>query len=92
MRNDSPIPKYVASALWSYDVNALETEKDKRLIIKHVLDYGSTDAIRWLQQTYPASDITTTLRETPRSAWGRKSLALWSLVYNTTPARERRTG
>lgn len=86
------VPKSVASALWSYDMEALDLQRDKGLIIKQVLDYGSTDAIRWVRETYPASEIRAIVRDTPKSAWGKKSLALWSLVYDAVPLRERRLG
>jgi hypothetical protein len=80
----------VALCLWSDDIAALDLERDKAHIIKQVLDHGSMHASDWLRSTYPAADIRVVIENTPTSAWGKKSLALWSLVYGVFPQKERR--
>lgn len=83
-----PIPVFVRPFLWSYDTERLDLECHKALIIKNVLDYGTKEAIDWLRQIYTSEDIKTVIAHTPRSAWNKKSLALWTLIYGVEPERK----
>ncbi len=85
-----PIPAFLAPFLWSYDLSRLDLERDKSLIIKQVLDHGSAKATDWLRATYSTDEIRDAIQASARSDWGRKSLELWALVYDTRPAREGR--
>ena len=84
------IPVYVRPFLWSYDIDQLSLERDRALIIKNVLDYGTKQATDWLRATYPREDIQEVIRHTPASAWNKKSLALWTLLYDVVPERSTR--
>jgi hypothetical protein len=88
--SESHIPQYVRPSLWSYDVEKLDLERDKALIIKNVLDYGTKEATDWVRSTYTREDIRSVIERTPVSAWGKKSLALWSLLYDVVPTRATR--
>ena len=87
---NTAIPPYVEPFLWSYDVTALNLAQDKQLIIHQVLNHGSKQATDWLQTAYSAEAIQTVIKSTPVSAWSKKSLALWSLLYNVYPTQSRR--
>jgi len=86
----SSIPACVKAVLWSYDADQLDILRDKNLVIKQVLDYGTFQAVQWMKSTYSEDEISAVIRMVPRSAWGKKSLALWSLLYHTTPSRDTR--
>lgn len=76
--------------MWSVDLASLDLERDKDYIIKQVLDHGSTQATDWLRGVYSAEEIATAIKKTSSSAWSRKSLALWSLIFGATPAKQGR--
>ena len=84
------LPSGVRAALWSYDTNALDLDRDRKRIIFNVLNYGADEAVQWLFRTYSRADIADTIRQTPRKEWSRKSLNLWSLVLEVEPERESR--
>ena len=84
------IPDFVKSSLWSYDLDALDLKRHKKLIIKNVLDYGTKEATDWLQSVYSEEEIKDVLQNTPESAWNKKSLRLWSLVFGVKPGKKAR--
>jgi hypothetical protein len=80
------LPSSVASCLWSYDTAQLDTEKDKGLIIRQVLDMGDTAAATWMRSRYSHDEIVDVLYRTPRSSWrSKKSLNFWTMIYGVEP-------
>ncbi len=63
---------------------------DRHIIIKNILDYGSSESTMWLRSTYSSEDIRAVIESTPISDWGKKSLSLWSLIYGTSPRSTQR--
>ncbi|SRR3989338_1822825 len=78
-------PPSVRACLWSYDISALQLERDKTLIITNVLNYGTKQATDWLFSQYPATLIASIIQKPLPGRWDKKSLALWSLVFSVTP-------
>ncbi|MCX6809521.1 MAG: hypothetical protein NTZ65_02100 [Candidatus Berkelbacteria bacterium] len=85
MQTKEKFPKSVESVLWSYDINKIDLESHKRLIIAQVLNYGTRDATDWLFKTYNLNEIKKTAELIPAGQWDRKSLALWSLYLKIKP-------
>jgi len=78
-------PPAVRACLWSYDISALDLERDKALIITNVLNHGTKEATNWLFSKYSTSQITAVIRTPLPGRWDKKSLALWSLIFSVTP-------
>ena len=78
-------PPAVRACLWSYDISALDFERDKTLIITNVLNYGTKEATSWLFAQYPASHISDVIKKPLPGRWDKKSLALWALMFGVTP-------
>ena len=76
--------------LWSYDLSQMDITRDKQIIIKNILDYGTSDATTWLKDTYDERDIRFVIESTPLSDWGKKSISLWSLIYDAVPKNAQR--
>jgi hypothetical protein len=83
-------PPFVRAFLWSFDCDRLDIERDKRLVITQVLNLGTKIATDWVRTRYTAEDIKETLRTPVPGTWNRKSLRLWSLVYNEHPQESKR--
>jgi len=82
----SPLtPQSVKAVLWSYDLNALEVQKDKKIIISQVLNFGSEEAIKWLFKQYSITDVEQIANTIPLFQWNKKSLSLWKLVLPINP-------
>ncbi|MFA6585532.1 MAG: hypothetical protein WCS97_03790 [Candidatus Paceibacterota bacterium] len=78
-------PPAVRACLWSYDVSALDLERDKTLIVTNVLNYGTKAATEWLFSQYSVTQIVAVIQKPLPGRWDKKSLALWSLIFGVTP-------
>ena len=79
------IPPFLQPFLWSYDVEKLDLSRDKKRIITNVLNLGTTQATKWLFETYSKEDIKETLAHPLSGEWNRKSLNFWGLVLEVKP-------
>lgn len=84
------IPDFVKPCLWSYDLSKMDLDEDKQSIIFSVLNNGSEKACRWLISTYPRDTIKKIIEDSISSSWDRKSLKLWSIIFETNPKRTTR--
>lgn len=79
------LPKSVENVLWSYDLNKIDLEVHKKLIITQVLNFGTKEATDWLFRIYNFDEIRKVAEMIPSGQWDRKSLALWSLYLGIEP-------
>lgn len=76
------IPQSLQAALWSYDLERLDIEKDKKLIITQVLNYGVLKDVKWLYSIYSEEDIKEVVKNPSRGRWFAKTLNFWLTVFN----------
>ena len=67
----------------------MDLEKHKRIIIKNILDFGTKQATDWLRENYTEEEIKEVIRKSIRSEWSKKSINLWSMIYNVQPKETR---
>lgn len=79
------LPQSVQNVLWSYDINKIDLEVHKKLIIAQVLNFGTKEATDWLFRTYGINEIRNIAEMIPSGQWDKKSLALWSLYLGIKP-------
>ena len=79
------IPDFVAPFLWSYDIDALDIERDKKRIITNVLNLGTERATDWLFSVYTRQDIADCLAQPLPGEWSKKSLSFWAFILGITP-------
>jgi hypothetical protein len=86
------LPQEVKACLWSYDTDLIDfSDSDHRQrVIHNVLDHGTAAATKWLMETFERQEIAEAIAATSRSAWNKKSIALWSLVFSVEPGRTSR--
>ena len=87
-RKNRFLPKFLRPFLWSYDLSQMDLKKDKKIIIKNILDYGDKQATDWLKKVYSSKEIKEVIRQTYASEWSRKSINFWSLIYEVKPKRK----
>lgn len=85
MQNNEKLPKSVENVLWSYDLNKVDFDIHKKLIIAQVLNFGTEEATDWLFRSYGIDEIRKVAEQIPSGQWDKKSLALWSLFLNIKP-------
>ena len=79
------IPLFIQPFLWSYNVEKVDLSRDKKRIITNILNLGTTQATKWLFETYSKEDIKEALIHPLSGEWNRKSLNFWGLVLNIKP-------
>lgn len=86
------IPKFVKACLWSYDIDKIDfsVPDHRKGIIQNILNRGTSDAISWLREIFSEREIAEVIEKSASSDWNKKSLALWSLVFNVHPLKEGR--
>lgn len=79
-----PIPQFLQSALWSYDLKKMDSQdpKDRHVIIQHVLNCGTWDQLKWLLHTYSWQEIKEEMENPSRGSWDKKSLNYWVRFFN----------
>ncbi|OHA06951.1 MAG: hypothetical protein A2934_01545 [Candidatus Sungbacteria bacterium RIFCSPLOWO2_01_FULL_47_10] len=77
-KNIKPI-RFRQSLFWDVDPKTIDPKKHARYIIERVLDFGTTEEIRWLFGHYSSAHIKKIL-DLPRSPIHEKSKSLWSLL------------
>ncbi len=85
------IPKNLQAALWSYDLDKLDIEKDKKLIITQVLNYGILDDVKWLYSAYSENEIKKVVENPARGRWFAKTLNFWLTVLEIKIPPEKKT-
>lgn len=83
------LPQAVKVCLWSYDVENFDlTSPDNRVrVIRNVLNRGTLEAVDWLRDNFSSNEIAEAIRTSNTSEWSKKSLALWSNVFNISPSK-----
>lgn len=79
------IPSSVRATLWSYDIEKIQKEAHKKIIICQVLNYGTKEAVDWLFATYTKEEITFIAQTIPSGQWNKKSLSFWKFYLGINP-------
>lgn len=79
MKIKEALPQSVKAVLWSYDLDQIDLQTHKKLVIAQVLNFGNKEATDWLFKTYSRDTIIAVASQVPTGGWNKKSLALWSL-------------
>jgi len=74
------LPKFLQSALWSYDLKKIDTsdKSDQRIIIEQILNYGTWKQLKWLVNTYSWEEIKQVVKNPSRGIWTEQSLNYWT--------------
>jgi hypothetical protein len=84
------LPSYVTPFLWSYNLDALDIQKNKKRIITNILNLGTKEATDWLFKEYALEDIVDAIVYPLPGEWNKKSLNFWALILNVTPGSTKR--
>ena len=74
-----PLPKFLQSVLWSYDLSKMSfnNPKDRSLIITQVLNHGDMKQLNWLTKTYSRKEIEEVIKKPQRGMWFKRILDYW---------------
>ena len=85
------IPKFLQSALWSYDLSkmSLDNLSDRKLIVEQVFNYGTDKQVKWVLANLPKRDFVYVLKNPSRGNWNLESLNYWLTVFGVKLDREK---
>ena len=85
----SVIPEQFEPAFWSYNIKALDLERDQELIITRLLNYGDWDAVRWVHKAYGEAAIRAVVSQPRRGVWLPRVLNFWLKMLGIELSREK---
>ncbi|MFA5138867.1 MAG: hypothetical protein WC728_06490 [Elusimicrobiota bacterium] len=80
-----PIPARLAPLFPEYEVSKLNAGRDRTVVISRVLDRGRLEDIRWLLRRLSKGDVSKFIEQDGSRLLSRRSLRLWSLVFEVVP-------
>jgi hypothetical protein len=83
------IPQSVKACLWSYDINMIDFSlpSHRTRVIQNVLNRGTSEAVSWIRENFSENEIADVIKRSSISDWNKKSLSLWSLLFNVRPSK-----
>lgn len=78
MHNRSP-DEILHPCLWGANINSLDIQSDKFLIIERVLEHGGDEQVRFVMETYSKDDIIQVVKES--SYLTPKTVNYWCMFF-----------
>jgi len=76
----SKLPESFRPLLWSYRFSEIDPQRDKRIIIVNVLNYGDLSQWRWLVKTYGRKKLKEVIESVAASEFRKPVGTLLSLL------------
>ena len=84
----SKVPAQFQRSLWSYNIDKMDLEEDKREIITRVLNYGTWEDLKLLYKLYSEKDIKQVVKNPRRGVWFKKVINFWTTIFNIRLKKE----
>ena|SRR3990170_6223427 len=75
------LPNMLQSSLWSYDMSKMDKNRDKKLIISQIINYGNPEQLEWMKNAYSDGEIKDVVTHPRRGIWWREKLRWWLNKY-----------
>lgn len=75
------LPKFLQQCFPSYDIKALDKTRDKKLIIREILNFGTEKELRWLAKNYSPEDLKQVLLKLDKGSWLKEVLVYWQKIF-----------
>ncbi len=62
------VPTFFRSILWSSDLERLDPQQHKELLVTQAINYGDLRHWRWIATQYSAAEVARVIERTPKSA------------------------
>ena len=76
------LPEFFKPILWSYDFPAIDSEKNKKVIIVNTINYGDLKHWHWLIQHYGKEAVKDVLEQIPSSEIRPRALCLATTIFS----------
>lgn len=75
------LPESFHSLLWSYNFDAIDPEKHKKLIITQTINYGTLEQWCWIARRYGKARVKSVLEHIPATALRPQARRLAALLF-----------
>lgn len=75
------IPQKIKRLFWSYNIDELDVMKDKKIIVKQILNYGNLDDLRWASKIYK-EELSSIIKEIPENEIKLRTRRLIKFLFN----------
>ncbi len=81
------LPQLVKICLWSYDTSKINPrlKTNRHLLIFNCLNYGTENAIKWVQENFSEKQIKAVIKKSYASEWFAGRLKRWAEFYQALP-------
>jgi hypothetical protein len=81
------LPQSVKICLWSYDTSKINPrlKGNRHLLIFNCLNYGTENAINWVQENFSEKQIKAVIKKSYASEWFAGRLKRWAEFYQVKP-------
>ncbi len=73
------LPSFLKKYFWDVDFESIDSKRDQAFIIARLLEYGDTDAIRWLFKSVDQNKVKDVVLKS--RGLSRKTVNFWSLFF-----------
>lgn len=74
------LPPYTKPYFWSWNFEKLNPDKDRKLIVDQILNWGDKKATDWLFFFYGKEEVKNIASTIPTGGWDKKSLNYWKII------------
>ena len=74
------LSKFLQPCFPSYNVKNLDKNRDRKLIITEILNYGTERDLGWLTKTYSKKDLKQVLSKPEKGVWLKDVLTYWQKI------------
>lgn len=76
------LPKFLQSALWSYDLTKMniKNKTDRKIIVEQILNHGTWKQLKWLRNQYSDKILKEIIQNPSRGIWHFDALNYWQII------------
>ena len=79
-RQSQKLPKELARYFWDVDAGKIDLVRNERYVIERLLEFGDTDAIRWILKHYSKQAVISSVKRSRQIS--PKTANFWALIYS----------
>lgn len=76
------LPKFLQPCFPSYNLKSLDKNRDKKLIITEILNFGTEKDLIWLTKNYSKEDLKNVVVKPDKGVWLKDVLLYWQKILN----------
>jgi len=76
------LPKEFKKYFWEYDFDKISPDKDYKLILGRIMNFGNMKSVKWMLDNFDEKDIKEFVLQTGGQQLDKRSDNFWRLYFN----------